>query len=185
MEDPMAAKALDLFQAYSQGELPQDGGYIVSSFFDASSAYSRYEVVAYSAVKSIYLGDGGLTFQTDGNKLFVLVEPPSYAKKYIEPVSRDSDEQIPHRFSELTIFTAKNQAKIMTSTEPIITYGSFTILKPSGINFSLVFFNLPEVLQSLEFFFGETLNKEAGIPKADAKRAAKQVIEGTKKFGLW
>ena len=181
----MAAKALDLFQAYSEGKLPQDGGFIVSSFFDVNSTYSRYEVVAYSTVKSIYLADDGLTFQTDGNKLFVLVEPPTYPRKYIEPVSRDSNEQIPHRFSELTIYTAKNQIKVMTSTEPIVTYGSFTILKPSGINFSLVFYNLPEVLESLEFFFGETLSKEANVPKIDAKYASKQVIEGLKKFGLW
>ena len=181
----MAAKALDLFQAFAEGQLPQDGGYIVSSFFDAHSAYSRYEVVAYSAVKSIYLAEDGLTFQTDGNKLFVLVEPPNYPKKHIEPVSRDMSEQIPHRFSELSVYTAKNQIKVMTSIEPIVTYSSFTILKPSGINFSLIFYNQPDVQATLEYFFGETLNKEAGVPKIDAKHAAKQVIEGVSKFSLW
>lgn len=73
----MPTKALDLFQAYAQEKLPRDGGYIVSSFFDATSSYSRYEVVAYNGVKGISMTDEGLQFQADGNKIFVLVEPPS------------------------------------------------------------------------------------------------------------
>jgi hypothetical protein len=181
----MAEKVLDLFQAYSQDKLPKEGGYIVSSFFSDSSAYSIYEVVAYSGVKTIYLTEEGLTFQTDGNKLFVLVEPPTYPQKYVEPVSRSSKEQIPHRFNELEIYTAKNQTKIMVSKKPTITYSSFTILKPSGINFSLVFFQRPDTLKNLEFFFSQTLNKEAGVPSIDAKKAAKNVIAGVNKFSIW
>jgi hypothetical protein len=181
----MAVKALDLFQAYSQEKLPKEGGYLISSFFDQASVYSRYEIVAYSTVKSLYLADDGLTFQTDGNKLFVLVEPPSYSRKHIEPVNRKSNEQIPHRFSELKIYTAKNQAKIMVSQNPIMSYSSFTVLKPTGMNFALVFFKLEDVLKSLEFFFSETLHKEAGVPATDAKKAAKYVIEGVNKFSLW
>ncbi len=181
----MAVKALDLFQAYAQEKLPNDGGYIVSSFFDQNSTYSRYEVVAYSNVKSIFLAEDGLTFQTDGNKLFVLVEPANYSKKYIEPVNRDSNEQIPHRFSELNIYTAKNQTKIMVSQKPIMTYSSFTILKPTGINFALFFYNLKEVMKTLEFFFSETLHKEASVPSSDAKKAAKYVAEGLAKFIIW
>lgn len=181
----MAEKALDLFQAYSSEKLPKDGGYIVSSFFDTKSTYSIYEVVAYNGVKSIYLSGEGLTFQTDGNKLYVLVEPASYPEKYIEPVSRKSKEQIPHRFKELEIYTAKNQTKIMISKQPIISYSSFTVLRPTGINFALVFYNLPDVLKTLEFFFTQTLNKEAQIPAADAKKASKIVIEGLQRFSIW
>lgn len=181
----MAVKALDLFQAYAQEKLPKDGGYVVSSFFDRHSAYSRYEVVAYSTVKNLFLTEDGLTFQTDGNKLFVLVEPSNYSKKHIEPVNRASNEQIPHRFSELTIYTAKNQSKIMVSREPIVAYSSFTVLKPTGINFALIFYNLPEIMNTLDFFFSETLHKEAGVPSPDAKRAAKYVIDGLKKFSVW
>lgn len=181
----MAAKALDLFQAYSENKLPKEGGYIVSSFFEANSAYSRYEVVAYNGVKSIYQSEEGLTFQTDGNKLFVLVEPSNYPKKFIEPVSRDTKESIPHRFSELDIFTAKNQTKVMVSKKPIMSYSSFTILKPTGINFSLVFYNLPDIMDTLQFFFQETLNREAGVPKSDAKKAAQGVLQGIKRFSIW
>jgi hypothetical protein len=181
----MAEKVLDLFQAYSQDKLPKEGGYIVSSFFSDSSAYSIYEVVAYSGVKTIYLTEEGLTFQTDGNKLFVLVEPPTYPQKYVEPVSRSSKEQIPHRFNELEIYTAKNQTKVMVSKTPTITYSSFTILKPSGINFSLVFFQQQDTLKNLQFFFSQTLNKEAGVPSIDAKKAAKNVIAGVNRFSIW
>ena len=73
----------------------------------------------------------------------------------------------------------------MVSREPIITYSSFTILKPSGINFALVFFNMPEILNTLAFFFTETLSKEAGVPTADAKKASKYVIDGLQKFSVW
>jgi hypothetical protein len=181
----MAAKALDLFQAYAQGKLPKDGGYIVSSFFDQHSAYSRYEVVAYSGVKSIYLTESGITFQTDGNKLFVLVEPPNYSRKHVEPVNRESDAQIPHRFSELEIHVSKNQSKVMVSREPIIAYSSFTVLKPTGVNFALVFYHREDVLDTLEFFFTQTLHKEAGVPTIDSKRAARLVRGGLAKFAIW
>ncbi len=181
----MPAKALDLFQAYAQGKLPKDGGYIVSSFFDRVSAYSRYEVVAYNTVKNLYMAENGLSFQTDGNKLFVLVEPANYSRKHIEPVNRNTNEQVPHRFSELNIYTAKNQSKIMVSKDPIVTYSSFTILKPTGINFALIFYTLEDVLKTLEFFFSETLHKEAGVPGPDAKKAAKYVSDGVNKFSLW
>ncbi len=181
----MAPKALDLFQAYAEEKLPKDGGYIVSSFFDETSAYSRYEVVAYSSVKSLYLAEDGLTFQTDGNKLFILVEPPNYPRKHLEPVSRDTNEQIPHRFSELEIFVAKNQSKVMVSKDPIVTYSAFTILKPSGINFALIFYNRPDVLETLGFFFNQTLHKEAAIGSTDAKKAARLITAGLSKFSIW
>jgi hypothetical protein len=181
----MAERALDLFQAYNEGKLPREGGYIVSSFFSENSAYSIYEVVAYSGVKNLYLSSDGLTFQTDGNKLFVLVEPASYPKKFVEPVSRSTTERIPHRFSELETYTTKNQTKVYVSKEPIITYSSFTILKPSGINFSIVFYPHEDIMKTIEYFFSQTFNREAKIASVDAKKASKLVTEGINKFSIW
>lgn len=181
----MATKALDLFQAYAQEKLPRDGGYIVSSFFDPNSTYSRYEVVAFNSVKGIALIDEGLQFQADGNKLFVLVEPPSYPRKHEEPVNRNRAEAIPHRFSELEIFTAKNETKVMVSKAPVMTYSSFTILRPTAMDFAFVFYMLPEVIETLQSFFMQTLNKEAAVPESDAKHAAEYVIAGLKKFTVW
>ena len=97
-------KALDLFQAYNEGKLPEDdGGYIVSSFFDANSTYSIYEIVAYDNVKSIYADENGLTFQADGHKLFVLVEPIGYAHKYQEPFTRGRKSRFPTGLMNLTL----------------------------------------------------------------------------------
>lgn len=181
----MQPKALDLFQAYSQNKLPREGGYIISSFFSEKSTYSKYEIVAYNGVKSLYLSEDGLTFQTDGNKLFILVEPPSYSKKHIEPFRRDSKEQIPHRFSELEIITANNQTKIMISKEPIIAYSAFTILKPRGINFAFIFYNRPDVFDTIKSFFTKTLNKEARVPQTNALKSSEEIIKGLKKFSIW
>jgi hypothetical protein len=49
----------------------------------------------------------------------------------------------------------------------------------------LIFYKSDEVLDTLNFFFQETLNKEAQIPRADARKAADLVITGIKKFGVW
>ena len=73
----------------------------------------------------------------------------------------------------------------MVSGDPIMTYSSFTILKPTGMNFALIFFNLDDVMSTVEFFFAETLHKEAGVPTPDAKKAAKYVVEGLQKFSIW
>jgi hypothetical protein len=181
----MKAKAQELFKAYADSQLPQEGGYIISSFLDENSSYSRYEVVAYNGVKSLYLTEEGLTFQTDGNKLFILAEPASYAQKHLEPFRRTAKDQIPHRFSELEILTTRNQTKVMVSKIPQMTYGSFTILKPSGINFSFIFYNAPDVFETIGKFFSATLNKEASVPKTEAEKASQFVIAGLKKFTIW
>lgn len=176
----MAVKAMDLFDAYSKDMLPKDQGYIISSFFGEKSAYSIYEVVSYSGVKSIYATEDGLTFQTSGKKLHILIEPASYSFKAVEPYVRQAEDQIPLRFSELNILTAKNQSKIMISKKPIESFGSFTILKPKGLNFSIVFFNVDGLFDSLGLFFEKTFNKEAGIPQADARKGSQQVVSTMK-----
>ncbi len=171
----MPVKAMDLFDAYQKSALPKDQGFLISSFFSASTAYARYEVVSYSNVKSIYPNEGGLTFQTDGKKLYILVEPSNYHQKGTEPFVRDSSDQIPHRFSELELYNCKNQAKVYYSKEVVMSYGSFTIMRPTGINFSFVFYALPDVKESLNLFFEKTFNKEAGLPLADCKKIASAV----------
>lgn len=181
----MAVKAINLFDAYTKSALPDSGGYIVSTFFDPTSPYARYEVVAYGGVRNLELTGDGLTFQADGNKVFVLCEPPGYIQKYVEPCNRDKAHEIPHRLRELEIITTKNQTKVMVSKEPVLTYSSFTVLRPTGNDFSVLFYNLPDVVESIEQFFGVTLNKEAGIPLTDAKRAAKLVVKVVKQFTVF
>jgi hypothetical protein len=124
---------IDLFKAYGESQLPQEGGYIVTSFFQENSAYAKYEIVAYNGVKSLYLTEEGLTFQTDGNKLFVLAEPATLDHKHLP--RPDGQHQIPHHFSELELITANNMTRIMLSKQPIIAYYAFTICKPTTLNF--------------------------------------------------
>jgi hypothetical protein len=181
LEEKMAVKAMELFQAFAEEKLPRDQGYIISTFFNNNSAYSIYEMVSYSGVKAIYLNTSGLEFQTSGKKLHVLIEPASYPNKAVEPYLRSNDEQIPLRFSELETITAKNQSKIMIAKKPVDSFGSFTILRPTGINFSMVFYSLPDIYETLKMFFEKTFNKEAGIPQADAKTGAAKVTEFVEK----
>lgn len=73
----------------------------------------------------------------------------------------------------------------MVSKQPVVTYSAFTVLRPTGVDFAFVFYNLPDVLDSLKSFFTQTLNREAGIPRIDAKHGAQSVIDGMKKFTVW
>jgi hypothetical protein len=179
------AKAMDLFNAFSEGKLPLEAGYIVTSFFQENSPYAKYEVVAYSNAKSLFLSDEGLIFQTDGNKLFVLAEPADYERKDLEPFSRDGQRQIPHSFSEVDQFTAANGARIMLSRLPVVAYSSFTIVKPTTLSFSILFYNLPDVFDSIAAYFQKTLSTEARLPAADAVAAAGRIVAGLKRFTIW
>jgi hypothetical protein len=181
----VAVKALDLFQAYGQNKLPARGGYIVSSFFEEQSSYTVYEVVAYNGVKALYLSPEGLTFQTDGNKLYVLAEPANYTKKHEEPFRRENRFQVPHRFNEMEIITAGNQTRIMVSKEPVLAYSFFTILRPKGIDFAFLFYNLPDVLESIAVFFEKTLNQEVAVPRKDARQSAAAITRGLQNFTVW
>lgn len=181
----MPLKAMELFDAYNKNNLPKEEGYIVSSFFSTNSAYSRYEIVSYNNVKSIYPQDNGLTFHTDGKKLFILVEPANYPTKGTEPYVRSSSEAIPLRFSELDTNITKNQTRVMIATKPVMSYGSFTILKPEGINVALVFYKLPDMYETMQLFFERTFNKEAGIPMTDAKKCAAKVASSVKTLMQW
>ena len=173
----MALKAMDLFEAYTQNKLPMDEGYIVSSFFKQETSYSIYEVVSYSTIKDIYMSGNGLTFQTNGKKIFVLVEPSTYSHKAIEPYCRSQDYQVPLRFSEANVITTKNQSTVIYNKEPQDALSAFTVMKPEGINFSFLFYPLPDVFQSIEKFFSKTLNQEAGVPQADALKISKNLGE--------
>lgn len=168
-------KAMDLFEAYAQGKLPMDEGYIVSSFFKEDSAYSIYEIVSYSAVKDIYSTADSITLQTNGKKIFVLVEPPSYHQKTVEPYCRAKEYMVPFRFSEANRVNTKNQSIIYYSKTPQEAISAFTVFRPEGINFAFLFYALDDVFHSLELFFAKTLHQEAGVPQTDATQTAKKL----------
>ena len=175
-------KYRNLFDAYTQGKLPFAHGYIVSSFFSETTAYSIYEIVSYAGVKELFPTENGLQFVTGGKKLFVLVENDTYHHKPVEPIHRGQGESIPKRFNELEIITAKNQTKIMIAKEPNELFGSFTILKPASLNFSIVFYQLPDVYDSITTFFEDSLNRQRKVPFSDAKKASQLISETLKKY---
>ena len=173
---------MDLFEAYKQDKLPKDQAYIVSSFVNANTGYTIYEVISYSAVKAIYPDGTGLTFQSSGKKMHILIEPASYPKKAIEPYLRDKVDQIPLRFKELNLITAKNQIKIYMAKKPIESLSSFTVAKPTGLNICFLFYNGSDVYDTLHKFFEQTYNKDAAVPQADAKKAAAETVEVVEKL---
>jgi len=172
----MAVKAMDLFEAYNSDKLPKDQAYIVSSFINGQTGYSIYEIISYSGVKAIYPEGSGLTFQSSGKKLHVLTEPASYPNKAIEPYLRDKTDQIPLRFKELNVITTKNQIKIYFAKKPIDSLSSFTVAKPVGLNVTFLFYELPDLYETLNKFFEQSFNKDAGIPQIDAKKVAKETV---------
>jgi hypothetical protein len=180
--EQMAVKAMELFDAYAKEALPKEAGYIISSAFSENSAYSRYEIVSYNNVKSIYANSDSLTFQTDGKKLYILVEPTNYPNKSIEPYCRSTEDQIPLRFSELDSLLCKNNARVYVAHQAVMSYGSFTVLRPTGMNFALIFYPQDDMIATIQGFLEKTINKEAAIPMVDAKKIAKLAAENVKKL---
>lgn len=175
------ATILELFDAYSAGKLPTEGGLIITSYFDDETTYSKYEATSYNNVKDIYLNEDGLVFQADGYKLFMLVEPASYSKKHIEPAYRDGAHKIPYRSKELNLFTSKRQDRVMIGKEPVITYGSFTILKPQGTSFAYIVYTDENLMGNVESFFAKTLWQDARLPKRDAEEVSKLIVNSLEK----
>lgn len=177
--------AVHLFEAFKEGKLPQYGGYIISAFFDNSSTYTIIEIVGYDNVREIRQENEDLIFKSAGCKLYALVEPAHFPLKNVEPCQRDKDRKIPYRFSELNVLKTKNTDIIYIGKKPIISYASFTILKPRKTDFSVLFYNVANVFQNMQDFILPVINKAAGIPKKDALRASKEIVKGVHNFHTW
>jgi hypothetical protein len=179
------AKAMNLAKAYLSNEVPANGGFILSSFYDPNSAYAVYELTAYKNVKDIYQTPEGLTFKTDGNRTHMLIEPATFTQRYTEPVHRERGFSIPYRFADMTILTGKKQEKIMIPHEPVPLYTSFTVLNDQAENFSFIFYPSPDVYIAIKTFLCDTLYNDCGLTKGDARQAAETFMETIKKFTIW
>jgi hypothetical protein len=166
----------ELFNAYLKSELPLEGGYIVCSFFDPHSTFSRYEITSYNNVKDIQDNEVGLTFFADGKKIFMLVEPMNYPEKHIEPANRDDFHRIPYQFMEVETFTSKRRDRIMVGKIPVMSYGSFTILKPRENDFSYIFYETEDVQYAIKDFFFKSLWQDANVPRNDAEKVACSIL---------
>ena len=176
------AQIKELFEAYKASELPVDGGLIITSMFDTAITYTKYEVTGYNNVKDFYRSDDGLVFQADGHKAFVVVEPASYNKKHIEPAMRDGGHSIPYRFSEVDTVVTKRQDRIIMGKQPVITYGSFTILVPVGENFAYILYKTADLMAAVETFFAKSIWQDARVPKLDAEKVSKSIAATIEKI---
>ena len=176
------SKILDLFDAYQQGDLPREGGFIISEFLDDSSRYARYEVISYGNVKDIYKTEEGILFQADGRKLYVLFEPLNYSAKHVEPAYRDDKHRIPYRQKELNVFVTKRQEKVMVAKEPVDTYTSFTVANDTGLNTSYIVYRDDSTVGTILAFFEQSLWKTLSISRTDAKAAVEILGESVPKL---
>ena len=65
------------------------------------------------------------------------------------------------------------------------SYSAFTVVRPTGVDFSFIFFNRDDVLDSLHVFFTKTLNQESKVPKRDAEKAADVILDSLENFTVW
>ena len=179
------AKAMSLLKAYKTNQIPMEGGFIISSFFTGSTIYTIYELTAFKNVKDIFQGPDGLTFKTDGNRCHILVEPPTYAKNYVEPVHREDGAAIPYRFDECHFHAGKRQEKIYISKEPHMLYSSFTILNSTGDNYCFIFFPTKDVYMAIRKFMADSLYNDCGLRKEDCRIVTEKFLETLHKFTVW
>ncbi|MBN1696051.1 MAG: hypothetical protein JW881_00940 [Spirochaetales bacterium] len=171
----MSIKASDLFQAYSENNIPAEKGTIIIVQVNSFTHYSRIQIISYYNATNIYHSEKGLTFMAHAKKIFILVEPETYEHKTREPVSRDDHERIPHRFDELTAIKAKTNARIMISSKPVLEYSSFSINRSNGEDCAFIFFDTDNISFVLRQFIEKTLIHESLIPSDDAQRAVQAI----------
>jgi len=174
---PVPQRAMDLFDAYARGQFPRESGCVALSRFSCASAYARYEIIVYSGVKSLCLDSDSLLIRARGKKLFILAEPESYPLKSVDPERRPERERIPFAFGELEGFAAANRTRFYVSKTPCELGESFAIEKPAAMDFSILFFPLPDMLDALQNFFEKSCAKEAGMPLPDATKASDMIAD--------
>ncbi len=179
------AKAISLLKAYQTESIPTHGGFIVTSNFDSDTVYSIYEITAFSSLKDIYQTGDVFNFKTDGDRTHILVEPPIYTGKSVEPSLREDGRSIPYRFYELNILTGKKQEKIMIPKEPVRLHSYFTVQSAKRNNFSYLFYPTEDVYIAIKKFVADALYNDSNVEKADAVEAAKIALDTIKKFTIW
>ncbi len=179
------AKATNLLKAYLNNDIPAEGGFIISAFFQPGSTYAVYEATAYRNVKDIFRDKDGVMFRTDGNRAHMLVEPPSYSKKHVEPVHRDEGKSIPYRLNELNLVNSRKGGKVLISQEPMLIHSSFTILEHASDSFAFLFYLSRDVYVAIKKFIADSLYNDCDLSKPEAMEAATHMLDTIKKFAIW
>ncbi len=179
------AKATSLQKAYVNGAIPLNGGFIFSSSFDPATAYAIYEITSYAGVEDIKKYPEGLVFKTDGNRTHVLLEPPSYPGRHLEPLSREKERAIPYCFSEIDIIECKKSERLMVPREPVNLRSSFTIRESAGGNFCFIFYPTEDVYAAIKKFMADLLYNDCNLSKDESVNGAGLLMNTIKKFSVW
>ncbi len=174
------ASAMSLIKAYMTEQIPSDGGFIITAYFTPENNYSIYEITAYRNVKDIYRTGDGITFKTDGNRTHLLVEPPTYTNKHVEPVNREAGKSIPYRFNEMTMLGGGKNEKIMVPEKPLMLYSSFTILERESDFFSYLFIPTKDVYVAIKKFMADSLYNDCNVSTSVSKDSAATLLETIK-----
>lgn len=163
----MQKRWTELFQGLMKGDIPFDNeGYILSARFDDTSNYAIIEVIGFQNVKNIAQTPGGVTFHSDGYKIYIMYEPVTYQYRFQEPYLRDAHAQIPLRFNELDVIELPRHDKIFISKEPFVSHGSFNVEKPSSGNFVYYFYHSERIDDNLVYFIQNVMSEDLRVPKS-------------------
>ena len=179
------ARATSLLKAFTEDSIPPEGAFIITSRFDPVSPYSIYEITAYGAPGEIITSEEGFLFKADGERVYILVEPPDYPGKALEPLSREPGLSVPLRFSDLEIVIGKNNGRIMISAKPGMLKSSFLIPYTKGDDFAFVFYLTEDVHAAIRKFMADVFYNDSGLPREDALDASQRVLGVIKKIGVF
>ena len=73
----------------------------------------------------------------------------------------------------------------MVSKKPVMVYSSFVVQKPTHDDFAFIFYNQPEVLDTIVLFLDQTLQKECTMAEEDVKKIISLVLKTLHKFTVW
>ncbi len=180
----MALKWTELFEGLQKDIIPFDGtGYILAAHFDPYSQYTRIETIAFKNLKKFEPNENGITFYSDGFKIYIMYEPATYQFRFQEPYLRQDGESIPLRFSELEKIELPNHAKVFISREPNMSFGSFNIERPSTGNFVYFFYDdNGSAGPNLNVFLTKVLQDDLRVPRTILTQILSVFNENLKKF---
>ena len=163
----MEKKWVELFQGLMNDAIPFDGtGFIMLGQFDKRSDYTKIETIAFRNVKKFSMTDDGVTFYSDGYKIFLLYEPPTYRFRFQEPFLRSDGDNIPLRFNELHNIQLSNHARLYISKEPYMSFGTFNVARPESGNFVYYFYDNGHAEKNLQDFLGQVLRDDLRVPRS-------------------
>ncbi len=192
-------KAVFFEEAYRKGLMSEiNEGYILSvntpDIEDVQKKLDpfRLEMVNFSGLKSILPLSNGVKFQAQGKKMYTLIEPANYPRKYEEPALRPtgSTSYMPFRFDECdTFFTKDYNYRIIVPKKHFDCHDSFTIEFPVKGDLCILYEVFDpdvehNVLPFIEDNFVLVLKDSLRLRETDAKTTVRKFMAVVKTFTL-